>query len=119
VQPLRLGLLGCRTHLVRADQGKLHSGLHSNTSAKYGDQMFRLQVAAIVEQMYTQQSRQKKVSDLLLTCCPFCLFSFCSLPPVLSTACSSFANVCIGINTYDYTWVDNYWDDAYPWGYYR
>jgi hypothetical protein len=36
------------------------------------------------------------------------------LPP-----CSSFANVCIGINTYDYTWVDSYWDDAYPWGYYR
>lgn len=32
---------------------------------------------------------------------------------------SSFANVCIGINTYDYAWVDNYWDDAYPWGYYR
>uniref|UniRef100_A0A383VFQ6 Uncharacterized protein n=1 Tax=Tetradesmus obliquus TaxID=3088 RepID=A0A383VFQ6_TETOB len=31
----------------------------------------------------------------------------------------SFANVCIGINTYDYAWVDNYWDDAYPWGYYR
>lgn len=52
------------------------------------------------------------VSDSVMQCNPYDYYSAAcwGAAPICS-----YANVCIGIDTYDYDWAPD-WDDSYPWG---